>query len=77
MDVSHALMTVIWSRRNTGLSAGRGLVLFSEKDGYPFFFTSLSLQLTPHGAPATHTHTHWHFVISDVRQWITSSACPD
>lgn len=58
MDVSHALMTVIWSRRNTGLSAGRGLVLFSEKDGYPFFFTSLSLQLTPHGAPATHTHTH-------------------
>lgn len=58
MDVSHALMTVIWSRRNTGLSAGRGLVLVSEKDGYPFFFTSLSLQLTPHGAPATHTHTH-------------------
>lgn len=36
MDLSHAQMTVIWSRRNTGLSAGRGLLLFSGEDGYSF-----------------------------------------
>lgn len=35
-DLSHAQMTVIWSRRNTGLSEerrGRGLVLFFREDG--------------------------------------------
>lgn len=67
--LSHAQMTVIWSRRNTGLSGGRRLVLFSREDG-----CSLSLEAFHYNSLQSLHLRQTHCATWDVLQWITSSA---
>lgn len=58
-DLSHAQMTVIWSRRNTGLSAGRGLLLFSGEDGCSFLLLAFHYNSLLMSTPHTPCHFRW------------------